>query len=228
MEGPAWCTRWPWSCADEGAERSFERLCALGLNSGALPHSLSRSGTRAAGAIRPVVCGFGPAGLFAALLLAQAGRCRPIVLERGPAMEQRARGGGAPLNAAGAAGAKTPTSSSARAARARFRTASSPRASTTRLCAFVTRTLLAHGAPPRCCLASRSRTSAPMRCADVIRCLSGVRSSALGGEGALSTRRSPGLARAGRPPCGGAHAGRASCPVRRAGARAGALGAGHL
>ena len=37
---------------------------------------------------RPVVIGFGPAGLFAALILAQCGQ-RPIVLERGLPVEQR-------------------------------------------------------------------------------------------------------------------------------------------
>ena len=37
---------------------------------------------------RPVVVGFGPAGLFAALILAQAGQ-RPIVFERGSAVEKR-------------------------------------------------------------------------------------------------------------------------------------------
>lgn len=39
-------------------------------------------------AVRPVVVGSGPSGLFAALVLAEAG-CRPIILERGEPMEKR-------------------------------------------------------------------------------------------------------------------------------------------
>ena len=41
-------------------------------------------------ALRPVVVGFGPCGIFAALLLAQMG-LRPIVLERGKMVRQRTR-----------------------------------------------------------------------------------------------------------------------------------------
>ena len=40
--------------------------------------------------LRPVVVGFGPCGIFAALLLAQMG-FKPIVLERGPAVRQRTK-----------------------------------------------------------------------------------------------------------------------------------------
>lgn len=39
---------------------------------------------------RPVIVGFGPAGMFAALVLAEAGLC-PLVLERGRAVEDRRR-----------------------------------------------------------------------------------------------------------------------------------------
>ncbi|MBR4040618.1 MAG: hypothetical protein IKJ11_11075 [Clostridia bacterium] len=45
---------------------------------------------KAAPAVRPVVVGFGPAGLFAALTLAESGAC-PIVLERGQDVDTRTR-----------------------------------------------------------------------------------------------------------------------------------------
>ena len=39
---------------------------------------------------RPVIIGFGPAGIFAGLLLAQAG-FKPLILERGEAVDERVR-----------------------------------------------------------------------------------------------------------------------------------------
>jgi uncharacterized FAD-dependent dehydrogenase len=45
---------------------------------------------RSSGRPRPVVVGFGPCGIFAALVLAQMGLC-PIVLERGKAVRERTR-----------------------------------------------------------------------------------------------------------------------------------------
>lgn len=46
------------------------------------------AGFEASGRLRPLVVGFGPCGLFAALILAQMG-LRPIVLERGKEVRQR-------------------------------------------------------------------------------------------------------------------------------------------
>ncbi len=46
--------------------------------------------TRGVGELRPVVVGFGPAGMFAALTLAKAGFC-PLVLERGADVDTRTK-----------------------------------------------------------------------------------------------------------------------------------------
>ena len=69
---------------------------------------------------QPIIVGFGPAGMFAALVLSMAG-LRPLVLERGT----RKRGT-RPCRASGRPGSLTrsATCSSARAARARFQTES--------------------------------------------------------------------------------------------------------
>lgn len=53
-------------------------------------YGLQASGKERSKSVRPVIVGSGPAGLFCALMLARSGQ-RPIVLERGEAVEQRTK-----------------------------------------------------------------------------------------------------------------------------------------
>lgn len=56
----------------------------------AKPYVYTLPENRRVSSFRPVIAGFGPAGMFAGLILAEAG-LKPIILERGKAVEERQR-----------------------------------------------------------------------------------------------------------------------------------------
>lgn len=124
------------------AERPFERFAPDVAV--AQPAALCVQNGAQALAHPPVVCGLGPAGLFAALLLARQGFA-PLVLERGPALAQRT----AAVERFLATGVLD-ESANIQFGEGGAGTFSDGKL-TTRihdpLCAFVTQTFLAHGAP---------------------------------------------------------------------------------
>ncbi|MDP2847716.1 MAG: hypothetical protein Q8O35_05925 [Humidesulfovibrio sp.] len=77
------------SCVDEAGEAQVLAQAGPGVTLAEdMPYHFPVQA--AAGAPRPIVVGAGPCGLFAALALAQAGFA-PLLLERGQAIEERAR-----------------------------------------------------------------------------------------------------------------------------------------
>lgn len=69
-------------------EQQILKKCRSSKVQAAAPYVYVQPENKRTSPLRPVVVGFGPAGMFAGLILAQAG-LRPIILERGKAIDQR-------------------------------------------------------------------------------------------------------------------------------------------
>lgn len=165
----------------EGAGREFSRLAPFVSCREEKPLGAVQKGEKQL-KHRPVVCGMGPAGLFAALLLAREGY-RPLILERGPEMNKRAEA----VKAFEKTGVLDPN------ANIQFGEGGAGAFSdgklTTRigdpLCGFVTDTLLRHGAPAE--IAYRQK---PHIGTDLLRrVIAGIRDEiiSLGGEALFET-----------------------------------------
>ena len=142
---------------------------------------------------RPIVCGLGPAGLFCALVLAREG-FRPIVLERGPSLDERA----AAVERFNATGMLN-ESANIQFGEGGAGTFSDGKLTTrigSPLCDFVTQTFLEHGAPPEISWQAKPHIGTD-RLRGVIRSIRGE-IERLGGDVRFSTPLTGIVLRAGR------------------------------
>ncbi len=74
--------------ADVPDGTNYKNSCDISIFEESAYPDFDKTASPAKGAMHPVVCGFGPAGMFSALLLARMGFC-PIVIEQGDDIDTR-------------------------------------------------------------------------------------------------------------------------------------------